>query len=82
MVLIVMGVSGSGKTTIGTMLAKETGWTFLDADDFHSPANKAKMASGHPLNDDDRAPWLAALHGEVEKYFKAGRGMVLACSAL
>ncbi|WP_430667246.1 gluconokinase [Jatrophihabitans telluris] len=74
-----MGVSGSGKTTVGGVLAQQLGVPFADADDFHSPQAKAKMASGHPLTDIDRAPWLARLAdwlaGETE-------GCVLACSAL
>jgi len=61
MVIVLMGVSGSGKTTIGKILADRLGWTFVEADDFHSPANVAKMRAGTPLNDADRAPWLAAL---------------------
>lgn len=60
--IIVMGVSGSGKTNVGQSLAEQLGWDFYDADDFHPPENIAKMASGIPLNDSDRAPWLASLH--------------------
>ncbi len=82
LILILMGVSGTGKTTLGTMLAHDTGWPFLDGDDFHSAANKAKMASGEPLNDEDRAPWLATLHAEILKYSCGGASMILACSAL
>lgn len=82
MILILMGVSGTGKTTLGEMLAHETGWPFLDGDDFHPAANKAKMASGTPLTDEDRAPWLAILHGKVQEYATAGTSMILACSAL
>ena len=82
MILILMGVSGTGKTTLGNMLSHDTGWPFLDGDDFHSAANKAKMASGQPLNDEDRAPWLATLHTEILKYSDAGKSMILACSAL
>lgn len=82
MVLILMGVSGTGKTTLGTMLAKATGWPFLDGDDFHSAANKAKMASGQPLNDTDRAPWLATLHEKIAEYVNHSESMILACSAL
>ncbi len=82
MVLILMGVSGTGKTTLGHMLAAETGWPFLDGDDFHPAANKAKMAAGVPLNDEDRAPWLAILHGKIAEYANAGKSMILACSAL
>ena len=66
MILILMGVSGTGKTTLGEMLAADTGWPFLDGDDFHPAANKAKMASGVPLTDEDRAPWLVILHGKIE----------------
>ena len=82
MVLILMGVSGTGKTTLGEMLSHETGWPFLDGDDFHPAANKAKMASGIPLNDEDRAPWLAILHGKIQEYATSGTNMILACSAL
>lgn len=82
MVLILMGVSGTGKTTLGKMLAEQTGWPFLDGDDFHPQANKDKMAAGHPLTDEDRAPWLAILHDKIAKYANAGKPMILACSAL
>ncbi|MGI4755578.1 MAG: gluconokinase [Janthinobacterium lividum] len=82
MVLILMGVSGTGKTTLGTMLSQQTGWPFLDGDDFHPAANKAKMASGHPLTDEDRAPWLAILHEKIAGYANAGTSMIMACSAL
>lgn len=87
MVVIVMGVSGSGKTTIGTGLARELGWAFLDADDFHPAKNVAKMASGVPLTDDDRWPWLDRLNEELRNEEllnrdSAGKGVVLACSAL
>lgn len=77
-----MGVSGSGKTTVGQALAQKPGWDFFDADDFHPPENIAKMAAGIPLNDSDRAPWLAALHDLLFSTLKAGRHPVLACSAL
>ena len=77
-----MGVSGSGKTTIGLGVASRLGYEFSDADDFHSAANKAKMASGIPLNDDDRAPWLQALHAAIEAWQRTTTGHVLACSAL
>ena len=80
--LIVMGVAGCGKTTIGKALAARLGWDFFDADGFHPPANVAKMAAGIPLDDEDRAPWLAALHGLLAKTLQAGRHPVLACSAL
>jgi gluconokinase len=79
---ILMGVSGSGKTTVGKALAGHLGWDFYDADDFHPPANIAKMAKGIPLDDADRAPWLAALHAMIASDLKAGRPGVLACSAL
>ena len=80
--IIVMGVSGSGKTNVGQSLAEQLGWDFYDADDFHPPENIAKMASGIPLNDSDRAPWLALLHDLISSNLKAGRRGVLACSAL
>ena len=79
---IVMGVSGCGKTSVGEALAKELGWDFYDADDFHPPENVAKMANGIPLSDSDRAPWLAALHDLISSSLKADRPGVLACSAL
>ena len=80
--VIVMGVSGSGKTSVGRSLAEKLGWDFYDADDFHPPANVAKMASGTPLDDSDRAPWLAALHDRISSSLKADQPGVLACSAL
>lgn len=80
--LVVIGVSGSGKTTVGRRLAAELGWEFLDADAFHPPENVAKMAAGQPLTDADRAPWLAALARVLAEAVGAGRGVVLACSAL
>ena len=80
--LIVMGVSGSGKTSVGKMLAMQLGWDFYDADDFHPPENIAKMADGIPLDDSDRATWLAALHDLIFSSLKTDRPGVLACSAL
>jgi gluconokinase len=82
MIVLLMGVSGSGKTTIGTLLAERLGATFADADDYHSAANKAKMASGTPLNDADRQPWLETLNALLLSWSDSGRGGVLACSAL
>ena len=80
--LIVMGVSGSGKTSVGKGLAESLGWDFFDADDFHPPENVAKMASGIPLDDSDRAPWLTALHDLISSSLKQNKPGVLACSAL
>jgi len=80
--LIVMGVSATGKTTVGRMLAARLGWDFFDGDDYHSPGNIAKMAAGIPLTDADRAPWLAELHDLISGSLRAGRHPVLACSAL
>ena len=77
-----MGVAGSGKTTIGKLLAERLGWQFFDADDYHPAANVAKMAQGIPLQDADRWPWLKALAGLLEGCLAEGRGAVLACSAL
>jgi gluconokinase len=82
MVIVLMGVSGSGKTTIGVRLAARIKSQFIDADDFHSPSNKAKMAAGQPLNDADREPWLEELNRVLREAFYAGRSTVMACSAL
>ena len=79
---IIMGVSGCGKTNVGHSLAHQLGWDFYDADDFHPPENVAKMAAGTPLDDSDRAPWLAALHDLISSSLKQNRPGVLACSAL
>ena len=79
---IVMGVSGSGKTSVGKSLAKHLGWDFYDADDFHPPENVAKMAKGIPLTDSNRAPWLATLHQLISSSLAQNRPGVLACSAL
>ena len=80
--IIVMGVSGSGKSTVGKALAPKLGWDFYDADDFHPPENVLKMASGIPLDDRDRVPWLASLRDLISSSLKANRPGVLACSAL
>jgi gluconokinase len=82
LVLIVMGVVGSGKTTIGAMLARRLGWQFADADHFHSPANVEKMSHGIALTDADRAPWLEALRGAIANWHSEHQNAVLACSAL
>ena len=79
---IIMGVSGSGKTEVGRSLAQYLGWDFYDADDFHPPANISKMAAGVPLDDSDRAPWLASLHELIATSLKQSQPGVLACSAL
>jgi gluconokinase len=82
MVVILMGVSGAGKTTIGRLLAHTLGWRFLEGDDFHPPANVAKMHAGVPLTDEDRAPWLETLRGVLAEAVARGENVVLACSAL
>ena len=79
---VVMGVSGCGKSTVASMLAARTGGIFLDADDFHSPENKAKMAAGIPLTDEDRWGWLDTSNHELKTQAKTGRAIFLACSAL
>jgi len=82
MIIILMGVSGSGKTTIGARLAQALGCPFYDADQFHPPANVAKMQQGLPLTDEDRWPWLQALRVHIETCIHQGVSAVLACSAL
>ena len=82
MFIVLMGVAGSGKTTIGRELSRELGWKFYDADDFHPPANVAKMARGIPLDDADRLPWLETLGDLVRACLERGECAVLACSAL
>jgi gluconokinase len=80
--LIVMGVSGSGKSTIAGGLAERLGWTFEDGDRFHPPGNVAKMSAGDPLTDEDRWPWLQAIADEIGRVCRAGGHLVVACSAL
>jgi gluconokinase len=80
--LIVMGVSGSGKSTVATALAERLTWTFEDGDRFHPASNVAKMKSGHPLTDEDRWPWLKAIADEIERVCHAGGHIVIACSSL
>ena len=82
MIVVLMGVSGSGKTTIGMLMAEQTGCAFADADDYHPAANKQKMGAGHPLTDEDRQPWLEALNRVLRGWAEAGKSGVLACSAL
>ncbi|WP_454634564.1 gluconokinase [Bradyrhizobium cenepequi] len=77
-----MGVSGSGKSTIGETLAGRLGWRFEDGDRFHPASNVAKMSAGQPLTDDDRRPWLQAIADEIDRVCKAGQRLVVACSAL
>jgi gluconokinase len=82
MIIVIFGVSGAGKTTVGKMLAEQLGWRFLEADDFHPAANIEKMRNGHPLTDEDRWPWLDYLRKQIEQLLSAGETAVLACSAL
>lgn len=81
-VYVVMGVSGSGKSTVGTLLAARLACPFYDADDFHPPENIRKMSAGIPLTDEDRRPWLAAMGSRAAELLAAGRSAVMACSAL
>jgi gluconokinase len=81
-IVVIMGVSGSGKTTIGIALAAALGWEFVDGDDMHPPANVSKMAAGVPLTDDDRSPWLEAIGRWIDVRRSSGAGAVVACSAL
>lgn len=82
MIVLLMGPAGSGKTEAGRLLAAKLGWEFLDADDFHSPENRLKMAQDHPLSDEDRLPWLDSIHGALLKCSHSQKNIVLACSAL
>jgi gluconokinase len=81
-ILVVMGVSGSGKSTVGKLLAQQLGWTFLEGDDFHPAANIDKMRHGIALNDEDRKPWLDRIRERLDEAHERGENVVLACSAL
>lgn len=81
-VILLMGVSGSGKSTIGAALAQKLGWPYADADEFHPPANVAKMRSGQPLTDQDRWPWLAAIAAHIDGVREEGGHAIVSCSAL
>ena len=82
MVVVVMGVSGAGKTTVGTLLAGPLGWPFVDGDLLHPTANREKIHDGVPLTEEDRAPWLAALHQRIQRSVDRRESIVIACSAL
>ena len=82
MVVVMMGVAGSGKTTVGKLLASQLAWTFADGDNYHSAANVEKMGSGIPLTDADRRPWLEILRSLIARWIAEGTNAVLACSAL
>src|SRR4029079_11920271 len=82
MIVIVFGVSGAGKTTIGKLLAEQLGWRFYEGDDFHPRANIEKMRSGRPLTDEDRWPWLERLRDQIKHSIAEKKNAVLACSAL
>ena len=82
MIVLLMGPAGSGKTTVGRILAAQLSWEFADGDDFHSPANKEKMSRGIGLSDEDRIPWLQAIRDAMRRWLAQGRKVVLACSAL
>jgi gluconokinase len=81
-IILLMGVAGAGKTTVGKLLASHLAWDFADADDYHSTTNVEKMRNGIPLTDADRAPWLASLRALIGSWIAAGKNAVLACSAL
>jgi gluconokinase len=82
MIIIIMGVAGSGKTTIARLLAEQLSWTFRDSDEFHPPANIDKMSRGTPLDDTDRRPWLAAMRAAIEAWLRENTNAVLTCSCL
>ena len=82
MIVVVMGVCGSGKTSVGRLLAERLGWAFIEGDDLHPEANRRKMAAGTPLTDEDRWPWLGRIADEMRRAGEDGRSMVVACSAL
>ncbi|MBP3958687.1 gluconokinase [Gemmata sp. G18] len=82
MIVVLMGVSGSGKSTVGKILAEQLGWTFVEADDHHPAANVEKMRRGEPLTDEDRRPWLNVLRNRIDEACARGENVVLACSAL
>jgi gluconokinase len=82
MIVVLMGVSGSGKTTVGQLLAQRLGWPYLDADDYHPPSNVEKMRSGTPLSDADRWPWLDRMNGLLRERAAGGADLILGCSAL
>jgi gluconokinase len=82
MIIVVFGVTGAGKSTVGAALAKRLGWRFIEADDFHSEASWKKLERGEPLTDDERAPWLARMRDELDAVIAGGGSAVLACSAL
>jgi gluconokinase len=82
MILILMGVMGTGKTTIARLFVERTGWTYAEGDDYHPKANVEKMHAGIPLTDEDREPWLAALHMQIAVWDEQGTNAVLTCSAL
>lgn len=82
MVIVVFGVTGAGKTRVGSALAEALGWKFVDADDYHEEANLAKLSQGIPLNDEDRWPWLTRVRGIIQESLTESRNAVLACSAL
>lgn len=81
-VLVVTGVSGSGKSTVASLLAERLGLPFVDGDDFHTPESVARMSAGHPLDDQARGPWLALIRGWIDRQLATGEGGVVACSAL
>jgi gluconokinase len=82
MIILLMGVTGSGKSTVGKRLAVELGWRFLEGDDFHSPENIEKLRQGEPLNDEDRKPWLEAIREAIRAAMDRGENAVVTCSAL